>query len=98
MVARAEYAELLDHVVETEGARKDAHYTPLLKERDDKISQLEADLNAAQLASLGNRSDPLPGGGSADVRVTARRVFDPKAPLDEQFATAFGPRPNGVPR
>lgn len=93
-VKSAEYGALLDHAVDVTTKRlKEAHAAELA-ERDERISGLEADLRAAETAGLADRTAPLPGGNSADVRVTARRVFDPKLPLDQQWDAAFN-RQNG---
>lgn len=96
VVKTAEYGGLLDHAVAVTEKRLTDKHTAEIKDRDDKISQLEADLRAAEHAGLADRTELLPGGNSADVRVTARRVFDPKAPLDQAWDAAFGQRPQSV--
>jgi len=96
VIKTAEYGGLLDHAVAVTEKRLTDKHAAEIKERDDKISQLEADLRAAETAGLADRTELLPGGNSADVRVTARRVFDPKAPLDQAWDAAFGQRPQSV--
>ena len=96
VIKSAEYGGLIDHAVAVTTKRLTERHTTELRERDDKISQLEADLRAAEHAGLADRTELLPGGNSADVRVTARSVFDPKAPLDRQWDAAFGQRPQSV--
>lgn len=94
VVGTAEYGALLDHAVEVTTKRLTEKHAAELQAERDKVSQLEADLRAAETAGLADRTAPLPGGNSADVRVTARRVFDPKLPLDQQWDAAFS-RQNG---
>lgn len=96
VVKSAEYGALLDHVAAVTTKRLTDAHAAELKARDDTISGLEADLRAAETAGLADRTEPLRGGNSADVRVTARRVFDPKAPLDQAWDAAFGRRPEAV--
>ena len=96
VVQRAQYGELIDHAVDVTTKRLSEQHAAEIAARDATISGLEADLVAAQTAALGYRSEPERGGNSADVRVTSRRVFDSKAPLDQQWDAAFGPRGSGA--
>lgn len=96
VIRTAEYGALIDHAVEVTTRRLSEQHAAALKERDDTISGLEADLRAAETAGLANATEPLPGGNSADVRVTAQRVFNPRLPLDQQWDAAFGSRQASV--
>ncbi len=105
IVRTGQYGALLDHVADVTTKRLTERHTAELqtrdatiKERDDKISQLEAELREYDTSDLANRTPPLPGGNSADMRVTTRRVFDPKLSPHENFEAAFGPQSNGVLR
>lgn len=96
VVGTAEYGEIINHAVAVTTKRLTETHAAELQAERDKNSQLEADLRAAETAGLADRTELLPGGNSADVRATPRRVFNPKAPLDQQWDAAFGQVPQSV--
>lgn len=99
-VQKAEYGGLIDHAVTVTERRKDAEYAPQLKERDDKISQLDAQLREAQDALKGYQSpELLRGGHPSEAVVSPRRVFgarDLNAPLADLWDGAFGSQRAGA--
>lgn len=91
-VERAEYGGLIDHAVSVTERRKDAEYAPQLKERDDKLSQMEAQLREAQDIVRSLRPELLRGGHSSEVAATQTRVYSERnvrTPLVEDWAGAF---------
>lgn len=93
-VQKAEYGGLIDHAVSVTERRKDAEYAPKIQERDDRISQLDAQLREAQDALKGYQApELLRGGHPSEVAATPTRVFssrDVDAPLTDLWDRAFG--------
>lgn len=91
-VQKAEYGGLIDHAVSVTERRKDAEYTPKLQEKDDKISQIEAQLREAQDTIKGFRPELLRGGHPSEVVPGTTRVYSErniKTPLADDWGAAF---------
>lgn len=91
-VQKAEYGGLIDHAVTVAERRKDAEYAPKLQERDDRISQIEAQLREAQDMLKGQRIELPRGGHPSEVVVSPRSTYSQRnltAPLADDWAGAF---------
>lgn len=91
-VQKAEYGGLIDHAVSVTERRKDSEYAPQLKERDDRISQIEAQLREAQDIVKSLRPELLRGGHPSEVAATQTRVYSERnirTPLVDDWASAF---------
>lgn len=91
-VQKAEYGGLIDHAVTVTERRKDAEYAPKLQERDDRISQIEAQLREAQDTIKGFRPELLRGGHPSEIVPGTTRTYSErnvKTPLVDDWAGAF---------
>lgn len=77
------YGKQLRHAYEA-GAKAAA------QPRDERISQLEADLKVARTQASAAVRTPAMAGVSGEPAHTSRPVFDPKRPIGENFELGFG--------